>query len=95
MSTLTVSLPDPIRRRAETLAHSDGISFDQCLALALAEKVAVLDAGTYLAERAKRGDRKKFDGILSFMPDVPPQEEDKLSPKARADTLVEAPRMGL
>ena len=80
MSTLTVSLPDSIRRRAETLAQSDGISFDQFVALALAEKVAVLDAGTYLAERAKRGDRKKFDDILSRVPDVPPQEGDELYP---------------
>lgn len=80
MSTLTVSLPDSIRRRAETLAQSDGISFDQFVALALAEKVAVLDAGTYLAERAKRGDRKKFDEILARVPDVPAQAGDEFTP---------------
>jgi hypothetical protein len=80
MSTLTVSLPDSIRRRAETLARNDGISFDQFVALALAEKVAVLDAGTYLAERARRGDRQKFDSILARVPDVPPQAGDELTP---------------
>jgi hypothetical protein len=80
MSTLTVSLPDSIYRRAETLAQSDGISFDQFVALALAEKVAVLDAGTYLAERAKRGDRAKFENILSRVPDIAPQDSDKLIP---------------
>lgn len=79
MSTLTVTLPDSIRRRAETLAHSDGISFDQFVALALAEKVAVLDAGTYLAERAKRGDREKFEGILSRVPDSMPEPGDELT----------------
>jgi hypothetical protein len=79
MSTLTVSLPDSIRRRAETLAQSDGISFDQFVALALAEKVAVLDAGTYLAERAKRGDRQKFEDILARVPDGTPEEGDELT----------------
>ena len=38
MSTLTISVPDSIRRRAETLAQNDGISMDQFVALAMAEK---------------------------------------------------------
>ena len=80
MSTLTVSLPDSVRRRAEALAETDGISFDQFVALALAEKVAVLDAGTYLAARAARGSRKKFDRILARVPEVPPQEGDAITP---------------
>ena len=80
MSTLTVSLPDSIRRRAETLAQSDGISFDQFVALALAEKVAVLDAGTYLAERAARGSREKFERLLARVPDVAPQAGDEITP---------------
>jgi hypothetical protein len=78
MSTLTVSLPDSIRRRAETLAQSDGISFDQFVALALAEKVAVLDAGVYLAERARRGDRENYERILSRVPDVAPEKGDEI-----------------
>jgi hypothetical protein len=79
MSTLTISVPDSIRRRAETLAQHDGISMDQFVALALAEKLAALDAGTYLAERAARGSREKFDRILAKVPDVPPQPGDELS----------------
>ena len=77
MSTLTISVPDSIRRRAETLAHHDGISMDQFVALALAEKVAVLDAGSYLSERAARGSREKFDHIMARVPDVPPQPGDE------------------
>lgn len=80
MSTLTVSIPDSVRRRAEALAESDGISVDQFVALALAEKVAVLDAGTHLAARAARGSREKFDRILARVPDVPPQEGDAITP---------------
>ena len=80
MSTLTLSLPDSIRRRAEALAETDGITFDQFVAIALAEKVAVLDAGTYLAARAARGSREKFDDILARVPDVPPEEGDEITP---------------
>jgi hypothetical protein len=50
---------------------------DQFVALAMAEKVAVLDAGTYLSERAARGSREKFDRILARVPDVPPQPGDE------------------
>ena len=77
MSPLTISVPDSIRRRAEALAQNDGISMDQFVALAMAEKVAVLDAGTYLSERAARGSREKFDRILARVPDVPPQLGDE------------------
>jgi len=80
MKQVRITLPDSIRRRAETLAQTDGISFDQFVALALAEKVAVLDAGTYLAERAARGSREKFERLLAKVPDVAPQAEDETNP---------------
>ena len=80
MKPLRITLPDSILRRAEALAQSDGISFDQFVALALAEKVAVLDAGTYLAERAARGSREKFEHLLARVPDVAPQAGDEITP---------------
>ena len=43
MSSLMVSIPNSIRQRAEVLAKDDGISFDQFVASALAEKVAEVD----------------------------------------------------
>ena len=32
----------------------------------------------YLEERAKRGSREKFEKVLSKVPDVPPEEYDRL-----------------
>ncbi len=80
MSTLNVNIPDSLRRRAQSLAQNDGVPLDQFIATALAEKVAVLDADSYIRERAARGSREKFDRVLSKVPDIEPEEQDRLSP---------------
>ena len=80
MSTLNVHLPESLHRRAQSLAQDDGVPLDQFIATALAEKVAVLDADSYIRERAARGSREKFDQVLSKVPDVEPEEHDRLSP---------------
>jgi len=80
MSTLNVNIPESLRRRAQSLAQDDGVPLDQFIATALAEKVAVLDADRYIRERVARGDRAKFDRVLSKVPDVEPEEDDRLSP---------------
>lgn len=79
MSSVMVSIPNSIRLRAEVLAKDDGISFDQFVASALAEKVAVLDAGNYIQQRAVRGNRAKFENVLAKVPDQEPDEEDRLT----------------
>ena len=78
MSSLTVSIPNSIRLRAEILAKDDGISFDQFVASALAEKVAVLDASSYVQQRAVRGNRTKFEQVMAKVPDVDPEAHDQL-----------------
>jgi len=42
------------RKPARSLAKEEHISINQLLATALAEKIAVLDAETYIKERAKQ-----------------------------------------
>lgn len=80
MSTLNVNIPESLRRRAESLAQDDGIPLDQFIATALAEKVAVLDADSYIRESAARGSREKFERVLAKVPDVEPEEHDRISP---------------
>ena len=79
MSTLSVNIPESLRRRAQVLAQNDGVPLDQFIATALAEKVAVLDADSYLREHAARGSREKFDAILAKVPDIEPEEHDRIS----------------
>jgi hypothetical protein len=77
MSTANVNIPESLRRRAQALAQDDGVSLDQFVATALAEKVAVLDADSYIRARAARGDREKFERVLAKVPDVEPEEQDR------------------
>jgi hypothetical protein len=80
MSTVNVTLPDSLRRRAAILGARYGVSLDQFVATALAEKVAVLDADTYIRDRAVRGSSEKFEQVLANVPDVGPEERDRLTP---------------
>jgi hypothetical protein len=78
MSTVSLTIPESIYKHACQLAQQDGISIDQFIATAVAEKIAVLMTVEYLQERAKRGSREKFEAVLAKVPDVEPEEYDRL-----------------
>ena len=78
MSKLEVNLPESLRRRAQSLAQNDGVPLAQFVTTALAEKVAVLDADSYIRARTARGDRDKFDRVMAKVPDAEPEENDRL-----------------
>jgi hypothetical protein len=60
------------------LVAEEHISINQFITLALAEKVAALTTADYLQERAKRGDRAKFERAMAKVADIEPEEYDKL-----------------
>ncbi len=64
MSSISLRLPGSLHRQARALAEREDISINQRIATALAEKMAALMTGEYIAERAARGSRKKFDRVL-------------------------------
>lgn len=78
MSTLSLRLPKSLHEQLRELAQEEGISVNQFVMLAVAEKVAALSTIEYLEKRAKRGSREKFLEILSRVPDVEPDKSDKL-----------------
>ena len=78
MSTLHLTLPESMREQAEALAQEEGISINEFITLAVAEKLATLATADYLAERAKRGSREKLLAVLEKAPDVEPEDYDKL-----------------
>jgi uncharacterized protein (DUF1778 family) len=59
-------------------AKAEGISMNQFIMLAVAEKIATLSTMDYLEERAKRGSREKFLAVLEKAPDVEPEDYDRL-----------------
>jgi len=78
MSTISLRLPDSLHKEIRKLASQDGISINQFISTAAAEKLAALKTLDYLEERAKRGTREKFEAALAKLPDVEPEDYDKL-----------------
>lgn len=78
MSTLNIQLPNALQSNLQELAEREGISIDQFIATAVAEKMSALMTESSLAERAKRGSREKYEAVLAQVPDVAPEEYDKL-----------------
>jgi len=83
MSTISLRLPESLHRRVRELANQEEVSINQLIATAVAEKLSVLAAGDYLAERASRGGRRRFDRALRKVRDVEPEAADRLQPSHR------------
>lgn len=80
MSILSIRLPNSIHQHAKRLAQVEGISVNQLVSSALAEKLSAIDAERYLNERAARGKSVDIDAILAKVPDIEPEENDRISP---------------
>jgi predicted transcriptional regulator len=78
MSTLTVELPDSLKKKIETLAAKEGYSVSQFLASAAGEKLAVVLTMDYLRGEAAAGRREDFERYLAAVPDVAPLPGDEL-----------------
>lgn len=78
MSTLTIQLPDSLKKRIEALAAQEGYTVSQFLASAAGEKLAVVLTMDSLRNEAAAGRREDFDRYLSAVPDVPPSESDEI-----------------
>jgi hypothetical protein len=78
MSTLTVQLPESLRKSIEALATKEGYSVSQFLASAAAEKLAVVMTMDYLRREASQGRREDFEKYLAAVPDVTPSENDRM-----------------
>jgi hypothetical protein len=78
MSAISLRLPGSLHDKVRELAEKEGVSINQFITLALAEKISALITEEYLGERARRGDRQRFDQALAKVADVEPAEEDRL-----------------
>jgi hypothetical protein len=78
MSTLTIQLPESLKKRIEALAAKEGYSVGQFLASAAGEKLAVVLTVDYLRREAEAGRREDFEKYLAAVPDVAPPENDRL-----------------
>lgn len=87
MSALSLRLPNFLHKQLGGLARREGVSINQFINSAVAEKVAALMTAEYLEERAKRGSRKKFEAVLAKVPDREPAAVDRL-PDGRLERTI-------
>lgn len=61
---VSLNLPRSLKKAVEDFAAKDGVSVNQYIALALAEKVGAMGAAEFFAERGKDGDA---DWAVAFL----------------------------
>lgn len=78
MSTLSLRLPDSLHKQLRELAKREGVSINQLISTAVAEKVSALMTLDYLEARAARGSRENFEAALLKVADEEPEDLDRL-----------------
>lgn len=63
-STYPLRLPHSIKAEVERLAKQDGISINQFIATAVAEKLSAMRTADFFAERRVRADFAAFDRLM-------------------------------
>ena len=74
---LTIRLPSSVHRKVKELALREGISLNQFIASAVAEKMASVLTLDYLKAEAAVGGRAAFERYLSMVPEVPVDDADR------------------
>jgi len=78
-STYPLRLPVSIKAAAEKLAKEEGISLNQLIATAVAEKLAALNTAAFFAERQERADLQAFKALLTRQGGETPKSGDEPS----------------
>ena len=74
-----MKLPLSIKKAAQRLAQEDGVSLNQWIASAVAEKVGVVETAAEFFK--KRASRKTGDQLIEFLrnaPNVPAEPDDRV-----------------
>lgn len=86
MNTVSIRLPNSLHKQLREIAKSEGVSLNQLITSAVAEKLAVLMTVEYLQERARHGSRERFERVLAKVPDVEPENFDRMPAKSSQRT---------
>lgn len=78
MSAITINIPQSLFDKLMEVTAKDRSTPEQFALLALAEKLSSVITVEYLEERAKRAKAERFEQLLSKVPDVEPEDYDRL-----------------
>jgi hypothetical protein len=77
-SNYALRLPASLKRAVEEVAREDGMTLNQFIVTAVAEKLAALKTADYFAKRAARADFAGFDRLMSRRGGEAPRRDDKI-----------------
>jgi len=77
-STYPLRLPKSVKAEVERRAKADGVSVNQFLATAVAEKLAAMNTAAFFAERRTKADFAAFDRIMRRKRGQLPQPDDTI-----------------
>lgn len=77
-STYPLRLPKSIKAEAEKLAREEGISMNQFVATAVAEKLSAMRTVEFFAQRRSRADLAAFRKLLRRQGGEPPRAGDEI-----------------
>ena len=78
-ATYPLKLPASLKKAAQRLAAEDGVSLNQWIAVAVAEKIGVVEtAAEFFKSRAGKASGARLMKFLRHAPDVRPEEEDRI-----------------
>jgi hypothetical protein len=83
VASYALRLPASIKAEAERLAKEDGVSLNQFVATAVAEKVSALRTASYFAPFKARADLEAFDRIMARTGGQPAREDDEMPDAAK------------
>lgn len=76
-ATCPLKLPLAIKKAAQRLAKEDGVSLNQWIAIAVAEKIGVVEtAAEFFAERKGKASGAGLIKFLRHAPNTEPETED-------------------
>jgi len=78
-TTYPLRLPRSVKAAIEKLAKQEGISMNQFVATAVAEKLAVMNTAEFFMERKNRADFKAFRRIMRRKGGQAPMPGDELT----------------
>lgn len=78
MNAITIDVPESLFAKLKEVAAKDSSTPEHFALLALVEKLSSVITVEYLEERAKRAKIERFEQLLSKVPDVEPDETDRL-----------------
>lgn len=75
---ISANIPNVLYQQLESFAEKEQISIDGLVAIALSSQIALWSTRSYLEEKAKRVNWDAFEKVLAKVPNVEPDECDRL-----------------